>query len=105
MSMQVKEESSHEHKMKVTKLDASHESMFKDFSNVQQEVSLHENIYDSKVELVPVVKDKYDVGTFSFASAYSVLLFGFLLFNSVWLVATKMCRCMKIRLMYLTMSV
>ena len=35
MSMQVKEESNPEHKMKVTKLDANHESMFKDSSNVQ----------------------------------------------------------------------
>ena len=56
--------------------------------SVQQEVSLHENISDSKDEFVPVVKDKYDVGTFSLTSIYSVLLFNVLLFNSVWLIAT-----------------
>ena len=55
---------------------------------VQQEVSLHENISNSKNEVVQVVKDKYDVGTFSFASVYSILLFSFLMFNSVWLIAT-----------------
>ena len=57
---------------------------------VQQEVSLHENISNSKHEVVPVVKDKYNVGTFSFASIYSIVLFNFLLFNSVWLIATTM---------------
>ena len=57
---------------------------------VQHEVSLHENISNSKHEVVPVVKDKYDVGTFSFASVYSILIFNFLLFNSVWLIATTM---------------
>ena len=90
MSMQVKEESNLEDKMKVTKLDASHVSMCKDSSNVQQEVSLHENIYDSKDEVVLVVKDKYDGGTFSFSSVYLVLLFIFLVFSSVWLVAATM---------------
>ena len=34
------------------------------------------------------MKDKYDVGIFSFASIYSVLLFSVLLFSSVWLIAT-----------------
>ena len=57
---------------------------------VQQEVSLHQNILDSKHEVVPIVKNKYDVGTFSFASVYSILLFSFLLFNSIWLIATTM---------------
>ena len=51
-------------------------------------MSTHENIYDFKDEVVPVVKDKYDVGTFSFVSVYSVLLFSFLMFNNVWLIAT-----------------
>jgi hypothetical protein len=57
---------------------------------VQQEVSLHENIYDSNEKVVPFVKDKYNVGTFSFVSTYLVLLFNFLLFNNVWLIATTM---------------
>jgi 1-acyl-sn-glycerol-3-phosphate acyltransferase len=34
------------------------------------------------------VKDKYDVGTFSFLSIYSVLLFIFHMFSSVWLIET-----------------
>lgn len=53
-----------------------------------QQVSLHENIFDSKDEVVPLVKYKYEVGTFFFASIYSILLFIFLLFSSIWLIAT-----------------
>ena len=56
--------------------------------SMQQEGSLHENIFDSKHEVALVVKYKYDLGKFSFASIYSILLFIFHMFNSVWLIAT-----------------
>ena len=39
-------------------------------------------------EIVLVMKDKHDVGAFFFKFVYPVLLFIFLLFSNVWLVAT-----------------
>jgi len=48
------------------------------------EVSMHRN---TMMNIVPVWKEKHDVGAFSFTSLYSVLLFSFLLFSSVWLIA------------------
>ena len=53
-------------------------------------MSFHENISDSKVESVLGLKYKYDVGTFSFAFAYSVLLFNFLLSSNLLLVVPTM---------------
>jgi hypothetical protein len=50
----------------------------------EMEVSMHRN---TMMNIVPVWKEKHDVGAFSFTSLYSVLLFSFLLFSSIWLIA------------------
>ena len=50
----------------------------------EMEVSMHRN---SMMNIVHVWKEKHDVGTFFFTSLYLFLLFSFLLFNSVWLIA------------------
>ena len=51
----------------------------------EMEVSMHRN---TMMNIVPVWKEKHDVGAFSFTSLYSVLLFNFLLFIGIWLIAT-----------------
>lgn len=54
----------------------------------EREMLLHKNINDPMNEVIPLIKNKHDVGAFFSNSIYLVLLLSFILFNNVCLVAT-----------------